>query len=94
MLLTTVTIMMREQLQKLATTPEKSWKRFKLGVVLFAFSVGLIIAGAQLNHLLQIPGLLMLGAALLFSGWGYLGILSSRLLDLQNNWLKHTKKKP
>lgn len=89
----TTSNIMREQLQKLADNPEKSWQRFKLGVALFAIAVGLIIAGAKIHHLIQIPGLLLLGVAFLFSGWGYLGILSSRLLDMQNGWLKHKNKR-
>ena len=85
---------MREQLQKLANSPQQSWQRFKLGVLLFAIAVGLIIGGAQTYPLLQIPGLLILGAALFFAIWGYFGILSHRLLELLNHWKKHQNKRP
>lgn len=83
---------MKEILEKVAQDPQASWQRFKIAVVLFIIAVGLIILGAETYHLLQIPGLLILGAALFFAAWGYFGILGHRLLEMQASWEKKQKK--
>lgn len=83
---------MKEILEKVAQDPQKSWQRFKIAVLLFIIAVGLIIAGAKTYHLLQVPGLLILGAALFFAAWGYFGILGHRLLEMHTSWEKKNSK--
>ena len=73
----------KQTISKLAQSPEQSWKRFKVGVILFAASVALILVGSYGYALLQVPGLILLIIALFFSARGYLGILCYRLSNFK-----------
>ncbi|UAA38883.1 hypothetical protein KIH87_00450 [Paraneptunicella aestuarii] len=71
--------MLKQLINKLAQSPDVSWKRFKIGLVCFALSVVLILVGAQSFVLLQIPGLILLVIGLLIAARGYIGIVCYRL---------------
>jgi len=60
------------------------WLWFKKGLLMFVLSVLFILAGARWQPLLQLPGLLLLVAALIYAIKGYMGILRYRLTSAFN----------
>ncbi len=66
-------------LQRLGSNPEKSWSRFKLGLVIFSAGAALILLGARYWVWLQVIGLLFLIAGTIPAAVGYAGILAYRL---------------
>lgn len=70
---------------KMGSQLEKSWQQFILGLTIFAAGVGLILLGTQSQkHLLQLPGIALLGCGAFFAGKGYLGIFANRFSQVLN----------
>ena len=72
----------KNTIYRLGSTPKLSLRRFFIGIVLFAFSAGLIIFGYLHLALLQLPGLVLLPIALYFAMYGYLGIFANRFSQI------------
>lgn len=69
----------------MGSQPDKSWRQFIVGLVIFASGVGLILLGTQnQKHLLQLPGIALLGCGAFFAGKGYLGIFANRFSQVLN----------
>lgn len=66
-------------LQRLGSDPNKSWAFFKRGLGIFCLGAIIILSGAKLAPLIQIPGLIILAVGSLYSIRGYLGILAHRM---------------
>ncbi|MFQ3196379.1 MAG: hypothetical protein ACJAUL_001075 [Paraglaciecola sp.] len=71
--------MFKRSLHKLASNPQKSWTRFKIGLGFFVCGVILIFASRHLWIGWQIPALLFLALGVGFAIIGYGGILAYRL---------------
>lgn len=81
--------MMRTRLRhfmfKMGSQPEKSWRQFVTGLFIFAGGAGCIIIGQKDDmHLLQIPGLILLGVGVFIGAKGYLGIFANRFSQVLN----------
>lgn len=66
-------------MQRLAKDPNKSWAFFKRGLGIFCLGAVVILIGAKLAPIIQIPGLIILAVGVLYSIRGYLGILAHRM---------------
>jgi hypothetical protein len=73
--------MFKRSLHKLASNPQKSWARFKIGLGFFVSGVILIFASPYIWLWLQIPALLCLILGGGFAIVGYGGILAYRLTN-------------
>lgn len=80
---------LKNRWKRLQSRPDLSWRRFKLGVLLFAVSVMLVYAGAHYWIWLQVIGLVLLAFALSFAISGYVGILAYRLGRFQRGQSNH-----
>ena len=74
---------------QLQSRPDLSWRRFKLGVLLFAAAVMLLYAGAHYWIWLQAIGLVCLASGLGYAIAGYVGILAFRLGRFQRRPPNH-----
>ena len=63
----------------LGKAPQKSLRRFQLGLLLFAVSMALIFAGAYHWLAWQVIGLALFPFAVGVVIWGYTGILANRI---------------
>jgi hypothetical protein len=66
-------------LQRFANDPNKSWAFFKRGLGIFCLGAVVILIGAKIAPIIQIPGLIILAVGSLYSIRGYLGILAHRM---------------
>ncbi|MFT6896710.1 MAG: putative membrane protein [Paraglaciecola sp.] len=73
--------MLKRSLHKLASNPQKSWAKFKIGLGFFVSGVILIFSSQHLWLWLQIPALLCLSLGVGFAIVGYGGILAYRLTN-------------
>jgi hypothetical protein len=70
---------------KMGSQPDKSWRHFIVGLIIFAAGAGLIILGSQAaKHLFQLPGLLLLLVGGYFAVKGYIGIFANRFSQVLN----------
>lgn len=76
--------MLKKHIYRLGSQPQRSWSRFKLGLLLFVPAASLILAGSQYWIWLQIPGLLLLPVALFYAAYGYIGIFANRFAQTLN----------
>ncbi|WP_293746250.1 hypothetical protein [uncultured Paraglaciecola sp.] len=66
-------------MQRFANDPNKSWAFFKRGLGIFCLGAVVILIGAKIAPIIQIPGLIILAVGSLYSIRGYLGILAHRM---------------
>lgn len=73
---------MNSLLEKLGQDPQRSLLLFVRGLGLFIIGLLFIGLGYFQHHLWQIPGIFFIVIGCVVSAWGYVGLLSNRLLKI------------
>ena len=73
---------MKAILEKLGQDPQHSLTIFFSGLGLFAIGACLIFIGYYYHYFWQIIGIAFLAFGIIFSIWGYAGIVANRLLNM------------
>ena len=80
--------MLKSLLNKLGADPQKSWARFKTGLMLFIAGSVLLFLGARFLIWLQIPAIFLMTGGFIIAARGYVGIFANRFA-LTLNQLSH-----
>ncbi|MCF6435483.1 MULTISPECIES: hypothetical protein [Pseudoalteromonas] len=74
--------MLKQLIYRLGQQPKVSLKRFLIGIALFGCALAAIAYGYYFQPVVQIVGLIILGPAMFFALWGYLGIFANRFAQI------------
>ena len=80
--------MLKNLLNRLGADPQKSWARFKTGLMLFITGGILLFLGARFLIWLQIPAVILMATGFVIAARGYVGIFANRFA-LTLNQLSH-----
>lgn len=83
---------LQQFLLRQGSDPKQSVKTFISGLVLFIVALGLLYAGVDLHHSVQIIGLVLMAFALAIAAKGYLGIVSNRIAFFRHQAHKNRNK--
>jgi len=71
-------------LEYLGQDPQRSMKRFMIGLGFFICGLVFVYIGYVGSHEWQILGLALIGIGIALAVWGYLGIFANRLYHMLN----------